>query len=410
MNLTAAVVSVSAIGFAITVSFIRRINAGLVAVATAFVLALIFDIPASQVVSGWPTSLFVTLLGMTLLFTIAATNGTLTVVARICSGYTGGNRRLLPLVFFALAAVIAALGPGNIAACALLLPIALTVAKDEDLSSLLVSTMVITGSNVGGLSPIAPTGIIAANLAVAQGLEVGNQVFVAMIFSGTLFAALCYVVLGGVKLRRSAYRHHGSTQLSARQKTTLVVILLVVLSILVLNWNIGLTAFLGAVVLLFLRVGRDNEVLRCIPWAALILVCGVALLVNVMEITGGVQLVTTLLRQALTPATLGPGFVVIGGALSAVSSASGVVLPTLIPVVSGMVAAMPGALSAEQLISAIVIGAHVVTTSPISTLGALAVASSSPENRDALFTGLVIVAAAGVVFGAVYVAAASVLS
>ncbi len=395
--------SLSAIAIAVGVGFTLKVNTGLVSIAFAFVLSLIFGIPASEVVSGWPTSLFLTLLGMTLLFTIASMNGTLTVVARICTGYTGGDHRLLPLLFFGLAAVIAGLGPGNIAACALLLPIALTVSGEERLSPLLMSTMVITGSNVGGLSPIAPTGIIATTVAAEQGLRVAMPVFRDMAISGTLFAALCYLSLGGLRLGRSEETHRVSANFNTRQRMTLLVILLVVLGILLLEWDIGMTAFTGAIVLLLMGAGREEQVLRGLPWPALILVCGVAVLVHVMELTGGIDLVTAFLRSTMTPLSMGPGFVLIGGAISTVSSAGGVVLPTLIPVAPGVVRSMAGGLTAEQLISAIVIGSHVVTTSPISTLGALAVASASEDNRDRLFRGLFLVAGAGLLFGAIYV-------
>ncbi len=395
--------SLSAIAIAVGVGFTLKVNTGLVSIAFAFVLSLIFDISASEVVTGWPTSLFLTLLGMTLLFTIASMNGTLTVVARICTGYTRGDHRLLPLLFFALAAVIAGLGPGNIAACALLLPIALTVSGEEGLSPLLMSTMVITGSNVGGLSPIAPTGIIAATVAAEQGLRVAMPVFRDMAISGTLFAALCYLFLGGLRLGRSEETHRVSANFNTRQRMTLLVILLVVLGILVLEWDIGMTAFTGAIVLLLMGAGREEQVLRGLPWPALILVCGVAVLVHVMELTGGIDLVTAFLRSTMTPLSMGPGFVLIGGAISTVSSAGGVVLPTLIPVAPGLVRSMAGGLTAEQLISAIVIGSHVVTTSPISTLGALAVASASADTRDRLFRGLFLIAGAGLVFGAIYV-------
>jgi len=74
-------------------------------------------------------------------------------------------------------------------------------------------------------------------------------------------------------------------------------------------------------------------------------------------------------------------------------------LPTLIPTVSKLVIKIGG--SPTTVISAIIMGAHVVTNSPLSTLGALAVASAGKEvNKEALFRGLLILAILGLVYAA----------
>lgn len=77
--------------------------------------------------------------------------------------------------------------------------------------------------------------------------------------------------------------------------------------------------------------------------------------------------------------------------MSSVSSASGVVMPTLIPTIPGIIEQMGGTLSATALLSAIVIGAHCVTLSPLSTLGAMSLASANEEtNKETMFTQLMI--------------------
>jgi len=88
---------------------------------------------------------------------------------------------------------------------------------------------------------------------------------------------------------------------------------------------------------------------------------------------------------------------VMGGLMSSVSSASGVVMPTLIPAVPDIVQHMGGTVSASSLVSAIVVGAHVVTPSPLSTLGALAVASATDRtNKSKFFTQLLITGMIGI--------------
>ena len=165
------------------------------------------------------------------------------------------------------------------------------------------------------------------------------------------------------------------------------------------RWNIGLAAFLGAAILLVLRTANEDEAIASIPWSTLILVCGVGMLINVCREAGGIELLTKLLATFMNKRTVGPVMALTGGVMSIVSSASGVVMPTLIPTVSNLVIKIGG--SPASVISAIIMGAHVVTNSPLSTLGALAIASAGKEvDKEALFRGLLILAILGLVYAA----------
>jgi len=88
--------------------------------------------------------------------------------------------------------------------------------------------------------------------------------------------------------------------------------------------------------------------------------------------------------------------------MSSVSSASGVVIPTLVPAVPNIVNQVSGSVSPYALVAAIAVGAHMVTFSPLSTLGALTLASSkNEENKQKLFTQLLAVGLSSVVFAGI---------
>ncbi|MEX2467150.1 MAG: SLC13 family permease, partial [Gemmatimonadota bacterium] len=402
----AAAISIVAIIVAIAVGTMGRVNVGLVSIAFAFVIGrFMVGLAPSEIVGGWPLGLFFMLLGMTLLFGIARVNGTLAILAERAVAATVGETRLIPPMFFLMSGVIAAAGAGNIVVCAIVLPIALTVAVDRRISPLLMATMVIAGSNAGGLSPLAPTGIIANTLSADQGFDIAAGIFTKQIIGQTILAFLLYFLLGGHRLERSgsspevdgpagglaasevSRRLAGRAaprSLDAAQKTTVAVLLGVVVCIVALGWDIGLTAFAGAVVLLFLRAAKEVEAFQAIPWVTIMLVCGVTVLVKVAEQAGGIDLLSQAFTRIMNEGTAAPVMALIGGTLSLVSSASGVVLPTLIPTVPGLVAETGG--DSTRIISAIVMGAHMVTNSPISTLGALAVASAGfGVDRERLF-------------------------
>ena len=80
MNL--AVISLVALAIAVTLSCTTKINVGILAMALAWVIGVyLAGRPFSEIAAGFPTQLFLTLVGVTLLFTQAKVNGTLDKIA-----------------------------------------------------------------------------------------------------------------------------------------------------------------------------------------------------------------------------------------------------------------------------------------------------------------------------------------
>ena len=69
--------------------------------------------PLDDVIAGFPTSLFLTLAGVTLLFTQAQCNGTLDKLAHHAVRICRGNAGLIPMMFFVLGRALASIGPGQ---------------------------------------------------------------------------------------------------------------------------------------------------------------------------------------------------------------------------------------------------------------------------------------------------------
>lgn len=400
----AAGLSVAALGAAIAIGYFRRVNIGMLSIAFAFLIGrFLAGLTPHEIVTGWPLNLFFMLLAMTFLFGIARVNGTLGLIAGRVVEATRGKTRLIPPAFFLLSGALAALGAGNISICALLLPIAMTLSFEKKIPPLLMAAMVIAGANAGGLSPIAPTGIIGVTLAAEIGLEIGTEIFLKQIIGQSILAAAIYFMLKGHRLEDTAPgQGNGKTPFSREQKITAVVFMLVAGAIIFGKWDIGLTAFTGAVVLLLLKTAGEKKALASVPWSTLILVSGVGMLVRVAQGAGGIDIMSGFLTSFMNEKTAGPIMAVIGGMLSMVSSASGVVMPALIPAVPGIVSEIGG--DATRIISAVIMGAHVVTNSPVSTLGALAVASAVEGiDREKLFRELFLFALLGLAYAALIV-------
>ena len=171
-NMSLAVVSLLALFVVVAVGSFLPVNLGVLSIAFACLVGVVLGgmkLPA--VVAGFPAGLFLTLIGVTFFFSQARVNGTLGRVSEFAVGLVRGRAGAIPIVFFFLALVFASIGPGNIAAVALLAPLAMIAAGRAGVPAFVMAIMVCSGANAGALSPFAPTGIIANGLMTKIGLE-----------------------------------------------------------------------------------------------------------------------------------------------------------------------------------------------------------------------------------------------
>jgi di/tricarboxylate transporter len=190
--------------------------------------------------------------------------------------------------------------------------------------------------------------------------------------------------------------------LATRHWVTLIVGAVWVVAVVFLKVNLGLAAFAAAAVLVVLRAGEDTAMLRQVPWAVIVMVCGVSVLIGVLEGTGGMDLFSTLLARVATPGSVNGVIAFVTGAISTYSSTSGVVYPTFLPAVPALVDKLGGGDPLEIALS-INVGAALVDVSPLSTIGALCIAAL-PEGDDArrLFRSLLLWGMSMTVAGALF--------
>jgi di/tricarboxylate transporter len=376
--------SVAALGLVIAASFGTRLNVGVLAVACAWPIALYAaDWSVDALMATFPAGLFITLLGVTLLFGVAQANGTMAVLTQRALGLSGGRAALLPLIFFVLACGISTMGPGAIAAVALLVPLAMAAGMRAGVPVLLTALMIGNGANAGNLSPFSAVGVIVAS-GMARADLTGYEwtVWAANFTAHALAALAAWALFGGPRLLRDGRRAplEATRPFEPHHVTTLAVGALWVASVVVLKVNLGFAAFAAAALLVLVRAGDDAEMLKRVPWPVIVMVCGVSVLIGVLEGTGGMDLFTALLARVATPDTINGSIAFITGAISTYSSTSGVVYPAFLPTVPGIVEQLGGGNPLEIALS-INVGAAVVDVSPLSTLGALCIAAL-PAGHD----------------------------
>ncbi len=372
--------TLGALALAVVLSCTTRLNVGLLAIALAWVLGVyVADLPLREVTAGFPTDLFLTLAGVTLLFSQAHVNGTLEKVAhnamRLCRGRVG----LVPVMYFLLGAALASAGPGNIATAGLLAPMAMATAVRMNISPFLMAIMVGNGANAGSLSPLAPTGIIVNGFMERIGLDGYEAATWAYLLAAHALVGFGgYLLFGGWKLLGSTEKVEADPSLgeplTRQQQLTVGVIGAVIVGVLFAGVNVGMAGFGGAVLLALLRAADDGEAVKRMPWSTILMVCGMTILIALLEKTGGMELLTELLSTAATEATIVPFLAFVVGLISAYSSTSGVVLPAFLPTVPGLIESLGGGVPLA-LASTMNVGGHLVDVSPLSTIGALCVAS-----------------------------------
>ena len=394
MNL--AVISVSALALAVIVSCVSRLNVGVLSLALAWIVGVyIGGMPVNTVMAGFPSQLFLTLAGVTLLFALAQANGTLDRITHHAVRICRGNCGTIPVMFFVLGAALSSMGPGNIATAALLAPLAMATAARTRIPLFLMAIMVGNGANSGALSPIAPTGIIVDGLMARNGLPgLELQAYAYNLLAHAFVAFAGYAMFGGLKLFRAGRASAAAVDGDAangpferRHWITMAVIAALIVSVIAANVHVGMGAFLGAVVLVLTGSADDGEAVKRMPWRVIVMVCGVTVLISLVEKTQGLDLAVSLVAKIASARTVTAVVGLLTGVVSVYSSTSGVVLPAFLPLVPGLAAQLPGA-SAAGIAMSMNVSGHLVDVSPLSTIGALCMAGAAADESRALFNKL----------------------
>jgi di/tricarboxylate transporter len=401
-----AIASLVALILAIVLSMTTRLNVGLAAIVFAWLIGtFVAHLGPDAIVRGFPSALFLTLTGMTLLFAAAETNGTLEGLAHRAVAITRGRAALLPPMFFAIACSISLIGPGAVSSVALVAPMAMAIGARAGVPPFLSALVIANGANAGNLSPVSAVGIIA-NTKMAEAGVGGHpgKVMLANFAASALVALAAYVILG----RRLIGSDDGSritvaprVTFSGRQRFTIAVLAAWIFGVIVFRLHPGLSAFLAAVLLLGTRTADEGRAIARVPWGAILMVTGVSTLVALLETTGGMTLFTDLLSRLASPQTLNGVIAFVTGAISLYSSTSGVVLPAFLPTVPGLVQKVGGGDPLAVALS-INVGSSLVDVSPLSTIGALCIAAvADGSEARVLFRQLLAWGIAMVIVGAI---------
>lgn len=401
--MSAAAASLVLFIITIVVAFIRKNNIGILAMAVGTAAVHIFGLSEKQLIGGLNISLFATLVGITLLFAIVTRSGALDLLARKIVSLAGRRLWMIPILIFMAGFAISASGPGGIPALAIIPPMAVALAFKVGYNPVMLVLIGINGMTCGRFSGITPeSAVILGAVGNTNLTGVIPGIFINIIMTAVIFAALLYFGFGGYKVKfdPAAADEAEPEAFNTKQLICLGSILVMLILIVFVKVNIALSAFSVAALLLIFHMDEDAGAIKAVPWGTILMVICVGALLNVVNQVGGIKIMNDALASIMTPATAAPIIGVSAGLLSLVSSALGVVYPTMMPMCLD-IAEQIGGVNPVTLMSAVAAGGTLAGTSPMSTGGALiiaAIASQDPhftkEKSNKVFVQLIILSAA----------------
>lgn len=368
---------------AIVIGFVRNVNVGILSIGFAMVLTLLFpdEISAKSVISGFGTSLFIQMVGVTYLFAIINGNGTLELLARKIVNLVPAHA--IPFVMFGIGMVLSAAGPGSIPCLAIIPVIAIPISLSAGVNPIMTSIIGDMGAMAGRMSPLTPEAAVVRGLMEEQGLEANTvPIMLCTIVTVIVTVVIVYVYYRGWKVDRSAAeaKKEKLQAFTMRQMVSLAGLGVLAFGVLVLSWNVGLTGFLIGTILVIFGCGEEKKAIAGVPWNVILMVMGVGMLMNIISLSGGIDLLVSALESVMGAKSAAPVMAMTAGIMSFFSSGLGVVFPTLVPICGDLAAGI--GVSGVELVVMVVIGGTIAGYTPISTTGALIMAGVA-QQKDA---------------------------
>jgi di/tricarboxylate transporter len=428
------------------------INMGTLGFVAAFLVGtLAVGMNTDDIIAGFPSELFLTLVGVTYLFAIAQNNGTVDLMVRGAVRLVRGRVAFIPWVMFGITGVLTALGALGPAAVAIIAPIALGFAKRYRINALLMGMMVIHGAQAGGFSPISVYGVTVNNI-VAKAHLVNSPLalFLGSLFFNAAIGVLLFVFLGGRSLiGRTVHDDHqdpigggstsdgvgsaapsgdgtgGTATLAATkakprvivkplptksvtydQVLTLIGLGALAVFSLILDLDIGFVSMTVAAVLALASPKAQKGAVSQISWSTVLLIGGVLTFVGVLQEAGSVEWVGNGVAKLGMPLLVALLLCYVGGIVSAFASSTailGATIPLAVPLL------LAGEVSPIGVVVALAISSTIVDVSPFSTNGALVLANAQDVNRDKFYKQILKYSALVVAIGPLLAWAALVL-
>lgn len=425
------IISLAVLVIVFLVATVRGVNMGALALVASFIVGLaVYDATTDDVLAGFPSGLFVILVGVTYLFALAKNNGTVDWIVHGSVRAVGGRVALVPWAMFVVCALVTAIGAVSPAAVAIVAPVAMGFAVRYQIHPVMMGMMVVQGATAGSFSPIGIFGSITNGVVESNDLP-GSQTFLffSTFLAATTIAVVTYFAFGGRALiargredaavaamgaeaeqaSLTATRTEGGrstphsaveakrsvggagtsgddvTRLDTQRTVTLLGLVALMVGALGFDLDVGFTALTIAVVLTLAFPASAKGAVEKISWGTVLLIGGIVTYVTLLQNQGVVDWLGDGVADVGAPLVAALLICLIGAVVSAFASTTGIIgalIPLAVPFL------LTDQVSAIGLIAALAISSSVVDCSPFSTNGALVVANAEPDQRELVFKRL----------------------
>ena len=370
--------SLIALVLAIAIGFVKKSNVGILCIGLAMLLGLVYGIDPKKIISGFNSSLCIQMMGIMYFFSIINGNGTLSLLASRTVGLVGKRSYLIPAVIFIIGYLLCSAGPGAIPTLTIVPVLAVPIAISAGLNPIMVALIGQMGVQAGRMSPLTPDAAVVGSLMAEQGIA-GSTVTIGlcMLVTDVLLAIVVYIYYRGWKTEKPMERGQEKLTFGRSQVYSVIGLLVLVTGVLFFSWNVGLAGFLVGSILITAGAGNEKKSVRDISWNVILMVLGVGMLMNIVSLSGGIDILISVLEKVMGERTASSIMSVAAAVMSFFSSGLGVVFPTLIPTAGGLSSGF--GVNALEMVAVIVVGGTITGLSPISSAGALVMAAVSQE-------------------------------
>lgn len=407
-----ALVSVLFFVAVILLGAFRKTNVGILAFGMGLLAVRVcsvtgeFALDDTTLVSAVSSSTFVMLAGITLLFAVINSTGALELLAKKVVFLAKDHIWVIPIAMYAAGFIIAGVGPGAIPATAIIPGLAVSVAVQVGYHPVMLAVIGILGLCAGRMTPITPEAALIQGVASEVGVEgVMPAILACQVVVTIVFALIIFFVYKGHKVKALPENVQMvlTEKFNRKQITSLLMIPALLVLLIFFDANTGIAAFFLAGILLVFGVADDGKCIKAIPWNTILMVLGVGAILDVVNQTGGIDMMINGLSSIMTSNTATPLMGISAGLLSTVSSALGVVYPTMMPMAQGLADTLGNGASAVAIMAAVGSGGSLSGLSPLSGGGAMILAalgandpSFSKEKENKIFVELIVIGVSSV--------------
>ncbi|MDQ0643784.1 SLC13 family permease [Microbacterium murale] len=430
--MTAEIIALIGLALVFTVSALRNVHMGALALVAAFVVGIgIVGESLDDVLGGFPVDALVILLGITYLFGIARETGTIDWLVDRSLVLIGDRVALLPWGLWAIASAVACLGTSHAAFA--VVPIAMSLAHSHRINSTMMGIAMSSAIVGGALAPTSIVGITVQTVASQANLTYNaGLMFALSIGINALVVLVAFFLFGGRELiarsrgegkdaptggaslgNRTAGGVLSATKTAApvatQKLTALQVVVIVSIFVLIggffaltqlgVDINLGVVALTIAVVIALIDPKIGRKAIARVDWGTILLLGGIITYVGVLTRLGAIDQLGEMARSVSSPLLAAFVICVVAALVSAFASTIGIIgalIPLAVPLL-----VVGGGLEMTGFIYALAISASLVDCAPFGTTGATIVASTVEEDRPRVYRNLTIWGLAMVIIGPV---------